>query len=454
MAGTVVERNHVDRTEQVCADLCAVLFRSLPRSDQRRRGAEYMRGLLAAPGRKSIRKIAASVGGPATEQNLHHFIVSSTWDWAPVRQALTRYLVETLERRTPRAWTARPIIIPKTGERCPGVGPRYLPEVGQVVNAQQAVGVWMVSEDRSFPVNWRLQAAQPDRPDEAGAGRPVEASHGGPLDEAMGEFALEAVLEVAEDPALPRLPLVMDASGFDAASILRRLRAADAPFLVRIDPALSLMAAPAGAYADARPAERLLGGTRELRRPVVWTEQRPGQPPRRHLVAGTAVRTTDRGRASVATPPGSDLLLLGIGPIGTRWPGEYWLTDQTDLPPLALVRLSRLIGPLHQDFDAITEQAGICDFAGRSYNGWHRHATLASAAHAVNALTGPAPTPSAPDVRPSDRRDLREIGENRERQETWELNVLSSPRQAAETAERLEGAAYHRPMAGSSRGRT
>jgi hypothetical protein len=449
MVGTVVERNHVDRTEQVCADLCAVLFRSLPRSDQRRRGAEYMRGLLAAPGRKSIRKIAASVGGPATEQNLHHFIVSSTWDWAPVRQALTRYLVGTLERRTPRAWTARPIIIPKTGERCPGVGPRYMPEVGQVVNAQQAVGVWMVSEDRSFPVNWRLQAAQPDRPDAvAGASRPVEASHGGPLDEAMGEFALEAVLEVAEDPALPRLPLVMDASGFDAASVLRRLRAANTPFLVRIDPALPLVAAPAGAYADARPAERLLGGTRELRRPVVWTEQRPGNPPRRHLVAGTAVRTIERGRASAATSSPSDLLLLGIGPIGTGWPGEYWLTDQTDLPPLALVRLSRLIGPLHQDLDAITEQAGICDFAGRSYNGWHRHATLASAAHAVNALADPAATPSAPEIRPPERRDLREI------RETWELNVLSAPRKGAETAERLEAAAYHRTMVGSSRGRT
>ena len=432
MVGTALEGNRAGAQEQVCAELCAVLFGSLPRSDQRRRGAEYLHGLLAASGRKSIRKIAAAVGGRATEQNLHHFIVSSTWDWSPVRQALTRYLVGTLERTSPKAWTARPILIPKTGERSPGVGPRYVPEVGQTVNAQQAVGVWMVSEGQSFPVNWRLRVPRPHAG--AAAERSSEASPGGPVDEALGAFAVEAVLEVAEDQALPRLPLVLDVTGFDAAPVLRRLRATGTPFLVRIDPGLPLVAAPAGAYAEARPAERLLGGSRELRRPVVWTEQHPGTPPRRHLVAGTAVRTAERGRAAAAAPS-ADLLLLGTGPIGTGWPGEYWLTDRTDLPPLALVRLSRLIRPLRQDLDAITEQAGICDFAGRSYNGWHRHATLASAAHAVNALS------AAPIAAP--------------RKEIWQVGDAAGPK-PADTAERLVTPVFHRPRVGvgSSRART
>jgi syndecan 1 len=38
------------------------------------------------------------------------------------------------------------------------------------------------------------------------------------------------------------------------------------------------------------------------------------------------------------------------------------------------------------DFEAIAKDVGIQDFEGRSFQGWHRHATLASIAHAVRAL--------------------------------------------------------------------
>ncbi len=79
--------------ETVLADLCSVFFASLPRSDQRRRGLEYIRGLLNARGRKSIRNIATVLGGPGTEQSLHHFVSSSPWDWRPVRRSVARQFV-------------------------------------------------------------------------------------------------------------------------------------------------------------------------------------------------------------------------------------------------------------------------------------------------------------------------------------------------------------------------
>ncbi|MEU7603165.1 transposase, partial [Streptomyces sp. NPDC041003] len=40
--------------EQVLRDLSTALFASLPRRDQRRKGVQYLRGLLAAQGRRSI----------------------------------------------------------------------------------------------------------------------------------------------------------------------------------------------------------------------------------------------------------------------------------------------------------------------------------------------------------------------------------------------------------------
>ncbi|KJY41737.1 transposase, partial [Streptomyces sp. NRRL B-1568] len=95
----------LEAQDVVLAELCAALFVSLPRSDQRRRGEAYVRGLLGARGRKSIRSIAALIGGQAAEQSLHHFISSSTWEWGPVRRALAQFVVGAL---APQAWVVRP----------------------------------------------------------------------------------------------------------------------------------------------------------------------------------------------------------------------------------------------------------------------------------------------------------------------------------------------------------
>ncbi|WP_223772296.1 transposase, partial [Streptomyces huiliensis] len=82
-----------DPRDLVFSDLCASLFASLPRADQRRRGEDYLRGLLGARGRKSIRNIAAQTGGPAAEQSLHHFVAASPWDWGEVRRALAHHVL-------------------------------------------------------------------------------------------------------------------------------------------------------------------------------------------------------------------------------------------------------------------------------------------------------------------------------------------------------------------------
>ncbi|MFI7503204.1 IS701 family transposase [Streptomyces sp. NPDC049687] len=428
----LVGRGRAEAQEHILGEVCSKLFASLPRSDQRRRGVQYVRGLLAVEGRKSIRKIAALVGGPATEQSLHHFISSSTWDWVPVRRALARYLARTA---TAQAWVVRPIVIPKAGDHSVGVDRRFVPDLGQVLNAQRAVGVWAAAEELSFPVGWRLHLGRSwldDAPRRRQAAIPDSAGA-----ETLGDCAVEALLELAVDRELPRRPVIIDARELDAAALLWRLRATGNPFLVRVDGVLPLTPAeapPAGHGNDLLPAHQLAGAVRELRRPVVWSDHAGRL--RTHLVAATPVRPASRSRA-VTPATGPDLLLLGAGPCGPQWPTEFWLTDlaprqatfapsrgparsselalpqaldfaraggtprtrlldrQTSparalaaVPLPSLFRLSRLIGQVDRDFGRITEQVGIRDFAGRSYNGWHRHVTLASAAHAVAALSG------------------------------------------------------------------
>ena len=108
-------------------DLCDDILAGLPRSDQRRRGREYVRGLLVARGRKSIRNIAAISTEPAAEQALHHFVSDSTWDWMPVRRALGRHVTRNCGART---WVLHPTLIRKAGTHSVGVGRRYSPGLG------------------------------------------------------------------------------------------------------------------------------------------------------------------------------------------------------------------------------------------------------------------------------------------------------------------------------------
>jgi DDE superfamily endonuclease len=63
-------------------------------TDQRARGACYLRGLLLDGRRKSVEPMAARLG-EVHHQALHHFVAVSPWDWRPVR----RRLAERLSRR-------------------------------------------------------------------------------------------------------------------------------------------------------------------------------------------------------------------------------------------------------------------------------------------------------------------------------------------------------------------
>ncbi|MEV8593834.1 transposase [Streptomyces sp. NPDC052012] len=360
--------------------MCSLLFASLPRSDQRRKGMEYIRGLLEVRGRKSIRNIAALVGGQATEQSLHHFISDSSWEWVPVRRALARYAVSVVP---PQAWVVRPMVIPKAGRHSVGVERRFFPEHGQMLNAQQAVGVWAVGEETCVPVNWRLQLSPgwitEDRrrrasiPDDACA-------------ESLGECAVRACLETATW-GLPSRPVVMDARGWDVASIVSRIQGRGMPLLLRVDESLRLSVAdPAlpGFDAAPRPVRQIMSAGRALRRPVLWPGVSGGTVMRSGLVS--AVRVTLHAPRSRRTGRRSDLLLLGAGNHDRRRPPEVWLTDLTSAPPAFLMRLRETVHRVDEDFARGADRVGIRDFAGRSYRGWHRHVTLASAASLLAAL--------------------------------------------------------------------
>jgi SRSO17 transposase len=128
------------------------ILESLPRKDQRARGACYLRGLMLEGRRKSVEPMARRLG-EVHYQALHHFVAVSPWDWRPVRRRLAERLVKALE---PTAWAVDDTSFPKDGDHSVGVQRQYSGTLGKTANCQLGVSVNAVTEQASCPLDWRL----------------------------------------------------------------------------------------------------------------------------------------------------------------------------------------------------------------------------------------------------------------------------------------------------------
>lgn len=371
--------------DPVLTDMAGSLFASLSRTDQRRKGVEYVSGLLATPGRKSIRNIASLIGGRATDQSLHHFISESTWDWIPVRRALAHYLVGRLPVT---AWVLQNMVIRKAGQHSVGVDRTFVPAAGRVLNAQQAVGVWAASEGRSSPVEWGLHLPQgwiDDGSRRSRASIPESAAL-----ESLADRAARLCLAVVAEWAMPVRPVVLDARKLDVHTIMDCLGRQGVPVVARVDESVPLaIADPAltGHSGSATmPAGRVMRAARGTRHPVWW--RRPGTfgGGRTVQVARVAV-TAPLGRGPRRRPGTGRLALLGLAEGMWEDSPQLWLTHMRRARPAALLNLCGLLDRVERDYSMVARNVGMEDYAGRSFDGWHRHMTLASAAHAVAVLT-------------------------------------------------------------------
>ncbi|WP_019547152.1 IS701 family transposase [Streptomyces sulphureus] len=364
------------------SELCAGLFASIPRMDQRRRGEQYVRGLLLAEGRKSIRNIAALLGQASAEQSLHHFVSSSTWEWVPVRQALAAYVQRAVP---PLAWVIRPVVTPKAGRHSVGVDRYLVPESGQVVNAQRSMSVWAVRDELSVPVGWRLHLSRAWLED--GPRRRKALIPEGWEEETAEECAVETYLDIGLERSAG--PVVMHVGKADVARTVGRLRAVGVPFLLRISGAQEFRQAPHGGVplrvAGPVGGRQLLHAFRDFRRPVA-------HPPHtgttwRHVTTLPVHAPPVPAHRRRGVDGAGTLLLLGVSPADGGRSDDVWLTDMTDAPLHRLLRLTRFLDRVETDLATVSEEVGVRDFAGRSFSGWHRHVTLASVAHLVAAVS-------------------------------------------------------------------
>lgn len=366
-------------------EFCAHVLASLPRSDQRRYGRQYLAALLQVEGRKSSRNLSTLSGRDPDEQRLHHFINSSSWDWQRVRRAAASYLVAA---SPPTAWVLATLHIRKYGSAAAGVERRFVPSLGQTINAQLAVGLWASGVNMLVPVDWTLVLSrhwlEPDR--RASVAIPATASWM-PLVDSLAQTALRPLREWN----LPVLPLVVDARELEVEALAAHLRRARIPVLMRVGPQLPLTVSDRtlrGACPPDLPAHRILHVFRDGRRLVGWPPGARASASRAGLEAAVRVRLSRESTTGTPAEPGDYLLVAG-GERSPGWPDELWLTDMKTVPADLILRMGRVLERVGDEALLTGDYVGLRDFSGRSYPGWHRHMTLASAAFAAAALGRP-----------------------------------------------------------------
>ncbi|RPK89882.1 transposase [Streptomyces sp. ADI98-10] len=363
--------------EEPLSEFIDRLFGSLSRTDQRNRSREYVRGLLATPGKKSLRRMAAAVSdSPHTAQALQQFVNVSPWDWRPVRHALAEWVEQ---RRATTVWGLEVAAIPKRGEHSAGVHRRATADTEGGVNGQLAVGLFLASADLCVPVDWRL--VLPGRWQSDGAWRAAARIAEDEVTPAEGACALDLVRARTRATRRRGFPVVVDLTRVPHdAMFLSGVATLGTGFVARISGDTVL---------HPRAGDRGPVLARELLRSA------PGLP---LSDAGVAAGAPGRGpsrvrtcvvRPAVGTSAGRRRLCRVIVelPAGEDRAPRYFLTDLTHHQPMAVLALADTAERTPATVRRLRDHFGLADFEGRSYPGWHHHMTLMSAAYAFERLT-------------------------------------------------------------------
>ena len=367
---------------------------------------DYCTGLMLPIDRKSVEPLAAATSPSrvsAQHQSLMHFISQSAWSDEAVLARVAELVLPTIAAHGAiEAWIIDDTAFRKQGRHSVGVARQYCGEIGKQDNCQAAVSLSLANAWASLPVAFRLYLPKGWAEDGERRAKAKVPREIGFL--TKPQIALQQIGRACA-AGLPRGVVLMDAGyGVDA-----RLRlGVSALGLTYVAGVLSDTLVftpghlPRAGHTRPKSARRqrhvvsvsdvALALPAEAWRSIAWRE-------------GSAEALSGRfARVRVCSahrhrdlPERTAEWLLIEWPEKEAEPTRYWLsTLAEDIAFERLVQLTKLRWRIERDYQELKQELGLDHFEGRSWRGFHHHATLSIAAYGFLICERETIPPSSP----------------------------------------------------------
>jgi SRSO17 transposase len=349
---------------------------------------DYCTGLVAASGRKSVEPMAAITAPERTaaqHQSLLHFIGQGAWSDGAVLAKVREMVLPRIERHGAiKAWIVDDTSFPKKGEHSVGVAHQYCGQLGKQANCQVAVSLSLANDAASLPVAYRLYLPKDwaeDNERRCKAGIPEEIGF-----KTKPEIALEQIRWACETD-LPGDLVVIDAGYGNASQLRAGITELGKLYVAGIQSQI-LVSKPSPRRGRAAKKRRRDASNsisvKELAvglRAKAWhtIEWREGT---NEGLSSRFARMRIHVGASHESEKSAEEWLLIEWPKDENEPAKYWLsTLPRNISFRDLVDAAKLRWRIERDYQELKQEVGLGHFEGRSWRGFHHHATLCIAAY-------------------------------------------------------------------------
>lgn len=385
-------RVDMDRLDQFLDGMVAVLGHK----DRHGPCRDYCLGLLLDGDRKSMEPMAARLAPAATgarHQQLQNFVTHSRWDDEAVLRVVREWVLPELTHAgAVEAWIVDDTGFPKKGKESVGVARQYCGQLGKQDNCQVAVSLSVANAHGSLPIAYQLYlpedwAADVARREKVGVPEEIRF-------QTKPEIALDQIRASVAAGITPGV-LLADAAYGDNTAFREGLDELKLPYAVGLRPNTTVWGPqaelpkipPRGARGRTPQRLRAVESPQSVRalakslpasawRYVYWGDNLELSGRFVRMRVWPAHRTRLRKEL-----PESEWLLIEW-PEGAKEPDHYWLSNLPESITLrSLVRMAKLRWRIERDYQELKQEVGLSHFEGRSWRGFHHHATMSIAAY-------------------------------------------------------------------------
>lgn len=388
------------------------------RLERREAMMAYVTGLLLDGERKSIEPLAARLVDDASEieamrQRLQQCVSVATWSDDEMR----RRLALKLDRELPgvEAFVIDDTGFPKKGTLSVGVQRQYSGTLGRIENCQVATSLHLAGDQGSGCIAMHIFLSEQwiaDAKRRALTSVPEDITFQTKPQIALAQLAQALAWGVGHHVVLG------DCGYGDSTEFRDGISALGLTYLVAIagnhhvwPPGSNPRAPKSKPHQRGRVRTVFRDGNRKPRsilevaasidsyREIVWRDGSRGS----QSGVFAAVRVRSAERRTKGRPPGDEQWLLCEWPRGATAPQKFYLsTLPANTSIRTLVRFAKLRWRVERDYQEMKQEIGLDHFEGRSWRGFHHHATLCAVAHGFLALRRALFPPEQDDLDPAD----------------------------------------------------